>query len=130
MTWTFEKPEEYQPCVLPDDVYAAKVKKIDERVLKHGATAIITFEIIKGEKKGTILTYLANCEKVTPNTKLGRMVKALGVEINIDDSIEPDTLLEKTCRILTTTKKQARDDGTTYEDSKVSQVLPTKEVAA
>jgi len=130
MSWKVEEPTEYQPCIIPNDVYAAEVKKIDERVLEHGATAFVTFEIIEGEQAGTSLTYLASCEKVTPNTKLGRMVEALGIEVKVNNSIDPDSLIGKQCRILTRKKKIVRKDGTTYEDSKVSEVLPVKEVAA
>ncbi len=101
---TLEPSPEFNPVVVPDGIYKAKVKEY--RTNTHpqfGVSLIIDFEFMEGPQKGKVIGGFASWEKITKKTKLYRWAANLGAPIptEVGQVFNPDALIGKEGRILT-----------------------------
>ncbi|MFC2154298.1 hypothetical protein ACFLRC_02375 [Candidatus Altiarchaeota archaeon] len=125
MKWTVEKPDDFTREIVPEDMYPAKVARVSEREMKHGMTVILDFEIAEGKHAGKIIPGFAN-PKLNSQTKYGNWLSAIGIDLELGKDIDESDIIGKSCRVFTETNTLTKDDGSSYESSKVIKVLPSK----
>lgn len=125
MEITFEETNEFNPIVIPNNFYKAKI--VDEKVVtgkgQYGDFVAISFEILEGPHKGKIIDGTANY-KLNKRTKLYKWMKKMGINM---DKLEIGkktniSLVGKKCRILTETKERENVDGSKQKYSRVKDV--------
>lgn len=112
---------------IPETLYKAVVKDIQEGTGQFGIYIRFLFEITEGEYKGTLKSTLTpptlNKRKEGKNSKLFDIVKAiLRNEPAKDSSVDLTQLIGKHCLILVENGKNV--DGVQYQN--ISKVLPAE----
>jgi len=123
---TLEPSPEFNPVVIPDGIYNAKVKDYRENVHpKYGESLIIDFEITDGPHKGKIVAGFASWRKLTKKTKLYKWATNLNAPVptEIGEPFNPDNLIGKTGRILTMQVQRIDREGKPFWQSIVKDVL-------
>lgn len=123
MKLTVSEARDFEHIVVPDDVYLARVSRVDTADLKHGETLIVEYRIDDGSHKDKVVSGLYK-PSVNSESKLGKCLAALGFELNVGSELDLEDMVGKTCRVLTEQKRITRDDGSNYELSSVKNVLP------
>ncbi len=121
-----EESPKFEPVVVPDGIYKAKVKEYRVNVHpKYGESLIIDFEIIEGPHKGKVIGGFASWKKITKKTKLYRWATNLKAPVptEIGQTFNPDNLIGKEGRILTTQTQKVDRDGKPFWQSIVKDVL-------
>ena len=121
-----EDSPKFEPVVVPDDVYLAKVKAY--RIHTHptyGESLIIDFEILDGEHKGKVIGGFASWQKITKKTKLYRWASNLNAPVptQVGEVFNPEGLIGKTGKILTAQIEKVDNQGKKYWQSIVKDVL-------
>ncbi|MHA1250794.1 MAG: hypothetical protein ACTSRP_12445 [Candidatus Helarchaeota archaeon] len=93
---------------------------------------IIDFEIIEGDQKGKVVGGFASWKKLTKQTKLYKWATKLGarVPVMVGETFNPDDLVGKTGRILTTQIQKIDRDGKPFYQSIVKDVLSAESTSA
>ena len=118
-----EETKGFEPVVVPNDFYNAKVvgeKQIDT---KYGASIVLTFEILDGPHKGKRIDGLATF-KLNKKTKLYSWLKKLGIDVDKIEigKTENVEVIGRECRILTTTTEREGLDGKKFLQSSVKDI--------
>ena len=116
---------------IPEDIYEAVLKEVDEDSGTYGDYVKFTFEIRKGDYAGVERNLIASKKLTRPKSGGGGKSSKLYdiVKILSGDNMEPgkevilDDLIGKSCQIVV--KDGEEKDGIMFQ--KISHVMPSKE---
>lgn len=120
---TMQESEAPEP--IPEGVYKAMVKEVEEQTGDYGDYFRFVFEITEGQYKETTRSLIASKKlsrtKSGKSSKLVGIVKALtGTEPKAGDNFDVDSLTNKKCQIFV--ENGPEKDGIVYQT--ISKVMP------
>lgn len=120
------KVKETESVMIPEGLYKATVKQIEEGTGNFGDYLKFIFEISEGEFMGVIKNTIASKKLTTSksgkSSKLYDIVEAINKEKpTANEDLDIEELLGKSCQILV--KNDKEKDGITYQS--ISMVMPS-----
>lgn len=123
MQFTKDEVRDFEPVVVPNDFYDAKVIEEKEIDTQYGRSVVISFEILEGPHKGKVLDAIAS-KKLNKKTKLNTWLTKLGVDTAplLKGEKASADIVGKICRILTATQEREGIDGKKFQQSRVKDI--------